>query len=192
MKTIIKLSLLLIYLFSTDTLSAQPYEQVPELNQYVGTWEWVSGSDKFQIVITKQKLLTKNTNDQDYYRDRIVGWHSYTKNGQLVESSTDKSKNIYTTWMDAYDNSTLIGGNRMNDYDKISMFFQDITRVGKVGEAILEVIAGEPSKLRWRLWGRDTVIFEDEPSPPSGWSVPTDLILTKKSTPVPRPPDRIF
>ena len=172
---------------------AQEYRKKPFVDQFIGTWEWTSGGETFRIVISKH-TLQRSVNPQEY-SDQIVGWHSYTKNGQLVESSTDKSKPIFLTWSDAHDNSTLIGGVKVSD-TKIWLYFDDISK-NKDCKASLEMVAGKTDELRWTLEDKErmNVIINGVPSSPpvpEGFTVPTNLILKKKSTPVPRPPDRVF
>ena len=193
MKTIIKLSTILICLIITNTLMAQEYRKKPFIDQFVGTWEWSSGGETFRIVISKH-MLRKSTDPQGY-TETIVGWHSYSKNNQVVESSTDKSKPIFLTWDNAHDNSTLIGGIKVSN-TKVWFYFHDLTK-NKRCKATIEMVAGKTDELRWTLEEKDraVVIVDGVPSSPpvpEGFTVPTNLILKKKSTPVPRPPDRIF
>ena len=197
MKTIIKLSTILICLLITNTLMAQEYRKNPFIDQFVGTWEGSSGGETFRIVISKHKLdMTDDEPDEPKeYADKIVGWHSYTKNNQVVESSTDKSKPIFLTWENAHDNSTLIGGIKVSD-TKVWFNFHDLTK-NKRCKATIEMVAGKTDELRWTLEDKEraNVIVDGVPSSPpvpEGFTVPTNLILKKKSTPVPRPPDRIF
>ena len=193
MKTIIKLSTILICLIITNTLMAQEYRKKPFIDQFVGTWEWSSGGETFRIVISKHTL--QSSDNPQKFSDQIVGWHSYSKNNQVVESSTDKSRPIFLTWNDAHDNSTLIGGVKVSD-TKVWLYFDDISR-NKSGKATLEMVAGKTDELRWTLEEKDraVVIVDGVPSSPpvpEGFTVPTNVILKKKSTPVPRPPDRVF
>ena len=190
MKTIIKLSTILICLLITNILMAQEYRRKPFVDQFVGTWEWSSGGETFRIVISKHKL--QSSGDPQKYSDQIVGWHSYSKNNQVVESSTDKSRPIFLTWSDAHKNSTLIGGIKVSD-TKVWFDFHDLTK-NKYGKATIEMVAGKTDELRWTLteMERMNVIINGVPSSPpvpEGFTVPTNLILKKKSTPVPRPPD---
>ena len=193
MKTIIKLSTILICLLITNTLMAQEHRRKPFVDQFIGTWEWTSGGETFRIVISKHTL--QSSDNPQKFSDQIVGWHSYSKNNQVVESSTDKSRPIFLTWNDAHDNSTLIGGVKVSD-TKVWLYFDDISR-NKSGKATLEMVAGKTDELRWTLTERErmNVIINGVPlnkPVPEGFTVPTNLILKKKSTPVPRPPDRVF
>ena len=194
MKTIIKqLALTLLCLCITNVLIAQKYNKKPFVDQFVGTWEGSSGGETFRIVISKHKLQS-SVNPQEY-ADQIVGWHSYSKNNQVVESSTDKSKPIFLTWDNAHDNSTLIGGIKVSD-TKVWFNFHDLTK-NKRCKATIEMVAGKTDELRWTLEDKErmNVIINGVPlnkPVPEGFTVPTNLILKKKSTPVPRPPDRIF
>ena len=188
MKTTIKLTAVLICLLITNILMAQEYRKKPFIDQFVGTWEWSSGGETFRIVISKH-MLQRYSNPKEY-SDQIVGWHSYTKNNQVVESSTDKSKPIFLTWSDAHDNSTLIGGVKVSDTE-VWFNFHDLTK-NKRCKATIEMVAGKTDELRWTLEDKEraNVIVDGVPSSPpvpEGFTVPTNLILKKKSTPVPRP-----
>ena len=182
MKTLIKIFLLFICLFSAIGSHAQAYTRDSGIDKYVGTWEWKNGNDILQIVITKQKLLrVKKVNDNitNYYSDVAVGWHSYIKNGVSVESSMGKANTQYTSWGDAYDNSTLMGGTTHTG--AFELFFKDITK-NKYGSAKLEMLSGSTNEARWTLKPEShlvLVIPGKLEAPPKGFSVPTDVIMKK-------------
>ena len=185
MKTTMKqlaLTLLCLFITNINLLFAQQYKYAPEYDQFVGTWEWSSDGETFRIVITKH-MLQHSFYTQEY-TEAIIGWHSYTKNGQVVESSMDKAKAQYTTWSDANQNSTLLGGVKMSD-TKIWLYFDDIS-MDKCDRVTLEMVEGKTDELQWKLRVRGRVVASTPDSPPSPtnvrkqWTVPSDLVLKKK------------
>jgi hypothetical protein len=171
-------------------VKGQEYKKDPKIDKYVGVWEWVSGNSKFQIILSKQKLQrVKKVNDivTYYYGDVLVGWHCYVKNGQTIENSMDKVCTHYTTWDDADGNSTLMGGASRDAYTEI--FFNDLTK-NKWGKARLEMLPCKTNEARWTLketHGDLVIIIPDKPEIPKGFSVPTDVVMTKISSTVPAP-----
>ena len=178
----IKINFLLICLFFCVNIYGQKYHQDPELDKYLGTWEWQSGNEKFTLIITKQKLLFDLV-DEIIYFDYAVCWHSYTKNGQIIESTMDKLNAKATVFRNAFDISGLVGNLMHNEY--ISFAYDD-KKINKVGVVHLTMLPGKTNEATWQLAakiGGDAMLVivspEDPPTPPIVYTLPKKMTLKK-------------
>jgi hypothetical protein len=118
----------------------------------VGTWEWNNGTEKFTLVISKQKLLFDLLDDEIYYRDYLVCWHTYIKNNHIIESMMDKANLKATTLRNAHDISRLTGSLSTNGYPRL--IYEDI-KLNKTGKAKLTMIPGKTDEATWELYADD-------------------------------------
>lgn len=67
-----------------------------EMDKYVGTWKWTQGTKEFILTLIKQKHHYNETGNDNYYRDRLVGYYQYKENGVIVAdtSSDDLNKDF--------------------------------------------------------------------------------------------------
>jgi hypothetical protein len=107
---------------SAQTPPAQgSYTTNPQLDKFVGTWIWISGSDTMKIVLQKQFVHHKTPYSFEY--ESLIGWHRYVKNGIQVESSLQYIGSPYNSG-----HSTLLGSTIDNPRQVRFTTFKDITR----------------------------------------------------------------
>lgn len=156
---------LLIAAFTPPISQAQPTPPAP-FQQLLGTWKWHAGTDTFRLVL--QREPTYKMPDGTVF-SVILGRHSYAQNGVVVEQSLD------IAGQNGNPGFTLFGIPR--DYHSFYMSFHDLTK-NKQGRVTLKLVPGNSNALHWHLTvptetvGINSVI-------PEGFSVPTDLVLTR-------------
>jgi uncharacterized protein (DUF2249 family) len=171
-----KLILILGILFSFTTLKAQEitlkkgetvkefkkgtYYKTPNdlLGKFEGVWEYKNGNEFFKIEIKRQKTFVKGF---DIYIDNLNGKYCYSRvpdcslNENIV-SMTDEGNNT----------------NKLNTGYAVFMFHDiEYDKLGKVEFHILE-----NGTAKWTLKNREMIVNSTKSI---GFSVPTDIILTK-------------
>jgi hypothetical protein len=124
MKKILNISLIscAIFLFFS-TAQAQvdgEYRQIPELDKYVGTWQWQSGDSVFTIKLAKTVLNFKQYMQQiggdgpNATLDVLIGWYEF-KIGATVMQSSLSSENTLFDYNNI--NQTIVMGGLYNGID---------------------------------------------------------------------------
>ncbi len=149
------------------------------LDKYIGTWKWISGNKEFTLTLIKQvKHHYHETGNDNYYKDRIVGYYTYKENGILI-ADTSSDNNLSTDYgmkvmfiLDCYSQLSSIA---FNDYKKYKNF-----------EVILESLSS--TQIKMNMYEREHVIMINKntgvrtPSndPQGGSTFPMEMILTKQ------------
>ena len=172
------LSIMLVVFVSNEIFS-QNAENVEDhrndkMNKFEGTWQWQSGDSLFVIILKKNKLSHKDTKGKTDILDVLIGWHEFSVNGVIIESSLQ-----YTEETDNKNTRTLIGG--VNASDKLikRLSFNDLSK-SKLGKASLELLPGEKDLVRWTLKetpGVKVLLPGEEPD--YTFTVPTDVIMRR-------------
>lgn len=133
-----------------------------ENNKFLGTWEWKSEQEAMRIVLKRDPNF-KGPDGKTY--DVILGKHLYSKEGKTVEESLSRSEKDFV----------LLGVPSNND--TMTMSFTDVTQQ-KGGKVTLSLVAN--NQLQWKLKNATETITINRKTPwPSGFIVPTDMILTR-------------
>lgn len=158
----------IIFLILVFICAKNSYTQIrynPELDKFVGTWKWMSGTDTVIVILEKQvqNMPTKNN------LELIVGWHKYVKNGQVVESSLQHA-GLNINGEDSYNGSDLritLRGNTRAQIPKRLWFytFWDLT-LHKRSYVYLTLLPNSTTQASWNLRGQSVL--------------PSDLVLTKQ------------
>jgi len=159
------------------------------LDNFIGTWEYANGNEKFQITLTKIIKYHTIWNDikLNFYEDGIaIKYKKYINNNLIFESPT-----VEKPYFDAKDPKILDG--YIIDYGRIAktVFAPKINRVLFPGGNpmsvrcninIIPVTANEPKKIKFHLFyrqdgmtGYDYETYAGQPI----FSVPSDIIMTK-------------
>jgi hypothetical protein len=77
------LTFLFVLLVADSGRAQQKIRYTSNLEAYVGTWSYSSGSETFTLVLKKGK-----ENTSFFYRDCLIGGYKHVKNGQLVGDYT--------------------------------------------------------------------------------------------------------
>jgi hypothetical protein len=157
------------------------------LDNFTGTWEYINGNEKFEIILTKVvQYHVVNTNlNLDYYEDGItIQYKKYTNNNLSFESPTYQNPNFIST-----DGIILKGW--IKDYGRISktLYLPFSTEVYEQGGDPIAPHCritkqpeqqGEPPKVSFNLdlTGTDNYDKETYEGQPT-FSIPNDVILTK-------------
>lgn len=162
-----------ITLWGHGTIKRQAY--TANLDVYSGTWEYVSNNEVFRITL---KIGTKDT--KDFYGSCLIGDYYYSKNEVVLDNYSD-SKNPAT--YDESSRKTIIiyasNGKIRSDYvnpNKLYVFFNDKRLKKWAGSGVIQLIS--PTQIRWILKDDEGIYGNEEVI--SGFSVPSDVIMTKK------------
>ena len=172
MKTII----LIISIFCSMYLKAQNINcppgsnmLAPELDKFVGTWRWKSGTDTLTIYLYKQNIpVVPGCNSPS-----IVGWHRYVKNGVLIEGTEQYAGTPY------FNNShaTIVAGAEpdVSSVTEISGGSSEETK-HKSFSITLKMTNSTYTNMSWKIrnsYGLQPQDFD------YGSTLPWNLILTK-------------
>ncbi|WP_400194028.1 DUF6705 family protein [Hymenobacter sp. B81] len=157
----------LLFLFSLLLAACSFAQSAPSQpsEAFLGTWEWRSGADVFRIRLSRDLAFPMPRNEVMH---AIVGRHSYTRNGVLVEESFSHNPTDPKT-------TTLMGSPHTNEL--IILYFDDLTR-GKSGKARLSINPTQPNQLQFTLHGMEQVSIGGT-LPPAGFTIPTSMTLTR-------------
>ena len=144
------------------------------LEAYTGTWEYNNGSDVFRIFLKKV-----NEDIPVSIGECLIGEYYYQKNGVLLDSYVESQipiiyNNITRSKVVIYATNGKYNVNYVDPL-KLRVNFND-KRLNKfTGSASIEFIS--PTQIRWVLKDDEGDYYED---PIMGFSVPTNVIMTKK------------
>lgn len=165
------------------------------LDQFIGTWEYVNGNQKFQIILTqfvKYHDINPNIN-LNIYKDGIGIQYKKFENGNLIFTSPLPNEPSFTT----IDGAKLKGF--ITDYGRLTVEvnrptfgFLEPFRLYEGGEYFnpschiekLMTLIGEPEKIKFNLYLGETGGFGSPYANPAYqgqplFSIPNDVILTK-------------
>lgn len=140
---------------------------------YVGTWKWQEGNREFILTLIKQTKFHYNEGNDDFYRDRIVGYYIYKENNvELINTSTDNLNDDYGVKVYYY----------LDCYSVLSGSIKDILK-NKIYDSWFEIIS--PTQIRFKGKERENLRIkkEGEPNLPpvyAGNSFPLNMVLTKQ------------
>ncbi len=171
------------------------YKDIPNhLLNFTGTWEYVNGNEKFQIVLSKvtkhHTVVSHALFNFNFYEDGIVlQYKKYVNNLLIFESPVYQSPNFKTT-----DGITLIGS--VTDYARVTktiyypQFFQGGGVQKQGGEYFyptcyiekLPKIKYEPHKIKFQLFMQDACCGETQNEIYNGlptFSIPDNIEMVK-------------
>ena len=165
------------------------------LNSFIGTWEYINGSEKFQISLTKITKYHEVTSSPpylnlNYYTDGIAYKYKKFVNGNLIFESPNSTEPALTI---LENNGTILEG-FIKDYGRVTRTVYKPQIVGggvlKQGGEYFDPICqielqplslSEPPKIKfslgfWENFGEYTnPIYDGQPK----FSIPNNIILTK-------------
>lgn len=164
------LSICLLYCFNLSAQTPYPsgsYNAKPELDKFVGTWRWVSGSDTVEIRLFKQAIHYPQPLNYDV--EALVGWHKYVNNGVTIETSLQ-----FTGLPRTGGHSTMLAWDQTPN--KVYGTFTDLTK-NKNCDIYLTMTNAAYTQLDWKLKeprGIRPAGFQ------YGFTLPVNLTLTKQ------------
>ena len=182
MKIIFTLVSILCFHACLAQTSTQEVLYTKNLDDYVGTWQYATLTDTFQIAFRKGIRSLKHS-----YSECLIGGYRYVKNGILVADFTDFPSKFSDKDFSKDDLSiTVMGTNSKVNLDrvesnKIRIFFKDrgLNKTG-VGQMLLLRSA---TQAHWTLEDDEGnhIIWPGRAPWVDGFSVPTDVTLIKIS-----------
>ena len=149
----------------------------PELNKFVGTWQWTSGYDTVTVVLEKQTSQFVNGDS----REVLVGWHKYVKNGVPVESSiqhTGKSINADSIPLGNDPEITLYGFTKNSRQIWFNRFW-DLSLHNNC-HLFFELLPGSLTQASWTLTNPDGSTYQGPSGTYNQFTLPRNLTLTKQ------------
>lgn len=151
-----------------------------DLNKFVGTWKWINPSNPntyFEINFVKVENWNPN-NRKKYFIDKIIGNYKYVENG--IQITNTLTNNVYDMNSPNFPNMLT---NCFAPYFKDLLINMSDVVKGKTCVADFKIINLNSTILtaNWKLTSNDQIrIGENLPDIQSGFSIPTDIILTKQ------------
>ena len=163
-------------------LSFSLYAQVSGYSFYVGTWKYTNTGTKEEFTI---RLRDTTNQASPFFGGEIyecmVGTYTYKKNGVVIldnmEMFNDKS-------VKALRMPIFITSGQDNGYTDMLLQARDYGTIvrgrpkSSIGDFQL-VSSGNPKQIRWIIGEKEGVRVVGINDEPPGFSIPTDIILTK-------------
>lgn len=167
-------TLLIIFILTNRCISQPPapgsYVTNNNIDKFVGTWKWTSGTNEIIFKVAKFRHTIV-----DYDEDILLGSHSYTSNGVLVESTLDKFSNLANNHKDR---SIYAWNNPSNGANVAEGAIKDVSK-HKDLDIHMEYIAGVvPEQIIVTLSYKHQALTKENQQP--GITLPTTFTLTKQ------------
>lgn len=164
-----------IVFMSVITANAQSY--TANLEFYVGTWRYTNASTGEEFTIQLRK--TSRVHVEDGTIDCLVGAYTYKKNGQIIVDCINQyNSQIDPLNMPIYATNRTFAASDVNP-DRLYMYVIDVGMNKTTFSNDILIISGtDPKKIRWIL-RNDEGEYETQDLPPTEFSIPTDIVLTK-------------
>jgi hypothetical protein len=158
--------LLLTTVHYITTAQDQPekgkYYPNPEQSVFDGEWVYSKNGEVFKITIKNQQQYYKEV---EFSTDKVEGYHSYTKDGKVLQSSYGGEKTLTLGSIKGSNNKTL------------SFFFKDLAS-GVTGTAKLELLPNKKNVAKWTLSHKETVRI-NATEPIKEFEVPREAIFQR-------------
>ncbi len=173
-----------------DLSSGQCYlkDVTHKLDNFLGTWEYTNGNEKFRIILTKTTKFHVQYPDigLDLYQDGIDIQYQLLTNNQVTYTSPLVIHGTFRT------TDGLILRGSLNDYGRITqtkhfavtnqIAWQGGTpyRLGCIIEKIMVNLAqNEPEKISFKLYSKDTTGYSSAYQGMPTFSIPDDVVMVK-------------
>ncbi|MCL2098724.1 MAG: hypothetical protein FWH23_08225 [Bacteroidales bacterium] len=186
MKTIYTIACLLLMNAGLAQTTGQEVRETQNLDAYVGVWEYANATDTFRIVLRKGIESLPHS-----YSECLIGGYRYVKQGVLIGDYTQgaiPSQFLFKDFSVEDETITVLASNAHANPERINpnqlyVFFKDrgLGKTTTQGQILLL----SPTQIRWILEESEGVYLTEEDIPPAGFSVPTDVVMTKISDTVP-------
>jgi len=151
------------------------------IDAYAGIWEYKSAEEIFRIILNKSTIDVPNLfadcllGDYYYKKDNIVV-NDYDSGNNIPSISTRETRSnviIYATNALSCEHEAVIDENRLY------MSFSDVYLNKHIASGAIHLLS--PNSIRWILEEEEGEYVGE--APPLGFSVPTDVIMTRVSEP---------
>ncbi|AZA60886.1 hypothetical protein EG340_07450 [Chryseobacterium indoltheticum] len=149
------------------------YTPKPQFDKFIGHWKWTSGNDSFEMILKKEKTFNIIASDHSCV-DYIIGFHQYSKNGAIIESSLQHQNTNYGAKLKS------IFGVGVSPDDVLSAGV-DILSNGNHVKMELEYIDANHVKIKsLNTYPGTKLYLPGQTIPSSEITLPQDIILTKQ------------
>ncbi|MBI2272313.1 MAG: hypothetical protein HYU70_00840 [Bacteroidetes bacterium] len=163
-----KFLLFLCFITSLSFMTAEAQQPKVVLEDYLGTWRWISGK-RDTLIIRLVPAIEKSTPLRPVFA-QVFGFHSYISAGKLVESNLHLKN-------DTLSNIASIGGGLVNNVMNIS--FHDLT-YNDFLMGTFRLLQDYPKKAILELSMRGERSIDRRPEPyPNARTVPNNIVLEK-------------
>lgn len=157
------------------------------LDPFVGTWRWTdtATNSEFTVVFVK-KLQYNPENRFNYEEDTIMGGYKYIQNGVLIIDNSNFTTEFNSSIPSSFINYALILANISSPFERLTLSLTDRVK-NKNCQGNFDFINPQPhpsggvfsNQAHWKIWDREHWNIEGLDPLPVGFSIPTDVILTK-------------
>lgn len=152
-----------------------------DLDKFVGTWKWISPTNSntyFEIVYFKIAYWNAN-NINNFFMDEIFGNYKYVENGITTTNTL-----TWNSYNDLYSSTfpAIMSNSFRPLFKDLLINMRDIAK-NKTCKANFDIVDLNATKLtaNWKLISTDQIrVGTNLPTVQPGFSIPTDIILTKQ------------
>jgi len=181
MKAMYKIIILLLLVSPSMEAYSQRQICTKNIDAYVGIWEYKNNEEIFRIIMKKGIVYLSNV-----LTDCLLGDYYYKK-GNIVVNDYNSGNNIPDTYTRKTSLNVIIyATNAFNceykdrvDENRLYMHFSDINLNKHTASGAIHLLS--PNSIRWILEEEEGEYVGE--APPLGFSVPTDVIMTRVSEP---------
>jgi len=179
-----KIVLISLFAIVVNCIPAQEQARLftKNLDAYAGTWEYATATETFRVVLIKGVRSFSNS-----YAECLIGGYRYVKNGVVVADYTQGTIPSVFQESDLSINNSAITVKGTNaaltlaevNPNVIRIFFKDMGLGKTTSEGQMQLLS--PTQARWTLKDERGIyaLLPGESPPVEGFSVPTDVIMTK-------------
>lgn len=155
------------------------YYQIPELEKYVGTWEWKSGDTTMIIDFIVNKVNMKEEfgeGNPNAFVDVLFGWHEYSIDNVVKQKSRS---NMKKTSSKKNNNYTIVSYYNKEGFVRI-VRFTDMPNQTNPSRGFLES-TGNENEINIRLVKSNRLLYESKKlkKEPKKYDLPLNMTLHK-------------
>lgn len=163
-------TLFCIIFFFSQVVTAQELSTTDPYAPYIGTWRWTNGKKDTLLIVVKKVNPLQFKDVDPAIRPAIIGFHSYSQNGILVESYLHKISDSLS------ESSCFVGA--FDRRGNMSISFHDITAQNYY-YGYMKIIQNDPLKAIWSIpYGRE-INFSMLPPPKDFRTIPDNIVFEK-------------
>ena len=154
------------------------------LDNFTGTWEYINGNEKFQIILVKVTFyhVVHSDLNLDFYEDGIIMQYKKFLNDNLIYESPIQTNPAF----DTKDGISLNG--YIEDFERLKKtiyypFSSEVLIQGGqpiIPKCIIDKINTSPQQIKFNLYLGETMNYDTETyEGQSTFSIPSDITMTK-------------
>jgi hypothetical protein len=150
--------------------AAGSYTPNPNLNKFVGTWLWFSGTDTMKLVFQKQ--IVHHPSPSNYDLDGLLGWHRFVKNGIELENNLSLIGTPY--WNGNFSFSDIA-----TTSNSVRFSFDDLTKHKNNDGLYFTMLNNSTTQAKWEFKNSNGIMFPSAPYS-YGFTTPSLMIFIKQ------------